>query len=153
MCQGIALGWREIPELLVARYQLNRRRISRADGTEPEFRFLFRSQRPVLPVWRDSQLMICTWGARLPVKLPRGAWAELEWLDQWSHLQPERVDIPANFGLDRGIWYQIKEGIQGVLVHDETRQAHVYLLTEPASHYYQVMTRNTRMPVLIGEKI
>lgn len=153
MCQGIALGWRELPELLIARYQLNRRRISRADGTEPEFRFMFRSPRPVLPVWRDSQLMICTWGARLPVRLPRTGWAEQEWLEQWGNLNPEPVDIPANFGLDRGIWYQIKQGIRGILVLDQAKEPHVYLLTEPSSHYYQVMTRSPRMPVLIEERI
>jgi hypothetical protein len=34
-----------------------------------------------------------------------------------------------------------------------SRAARVYMLTEPASHYYQIMTRNDRMPVLIGERI
>jgi hypothetical protein len=28
-----------------------------------------------------------------------------------------------------------------------------YMLCEPASHYYQVMTRSPRMPVLIDERI
>jgi hypothetical protein len=63
------------------------------------------------------------------------------------------VDIPATLGLDRGIWFQIKEGVRGILVRDETSRQHVYMLTEPASHYYNVMTRHNRMPVFIGEKI
>jgi len=29
----------------------------------------------------------------------------------------------------------------------------VYLICEPASHYYQVMTRSASMPVLIDQRI
>jgi hypothetical protein len=38
--------------------------------------------------------------------------------------------------------------MRGILVQD-----HVYMLTEPASHYYEVMTRHDRMPVLIDQVI
>jgi hypothetical protein len=38
-------------------------------------------------------------------------------------------------------------------VRDEQGRPHVYMLTEPASHYYNVMTKADRMPVLIGERI
>lgn len=61
--------------------------------------------------------------------------------------------LPALFGLDSGIWYHIQEGIKGILVRDEHGRPHVYMLTQPASHYYQVMTRNQRMPVMIGEQL
>jgi hypothetical protein len=37
-------------------------------------------------------------------------------------------------------------------VQDETGHDVVYLLCEPASHYFRVMTRSDRMPVLIGER-
>jgi hypothetical protein len=60
---------------------------------------------------------------------------------------------PACFGFDKGIWFQIREGVRGILVRDEAGRPHVYLLTKPASHYYHVMTRQERMPVLIGERI
>jgi hypothetical protein len=88
-------------------------------------------------------------------KLPLTGWARLEDLEagQWRHWQPEPVDIPACFGFDKGIWFQVREGIRGILVRDEKGNPHVYLLTEPASHYYQIMTRSDRMPVLIGERI
>jgi hypothetical protein len=56
-------------------------------------------------------------------------------------------------GLERGVWFLIPEGIRGVLVRDERGRPHVYMLTQPASHYYQIMTRNPRMPVLLGEQI
>jgi hypothetical protein len=38
-------------------------------------------------------------------------------------------------------------------VDDERSVPHVYLLIEPASHYFHVMTRAEVMPVLIGERI
>jgi hypothetical protein len=37
-----------------------------------------------------------------------------------------------------------------LLVKDEPA---VYVLCEPATRYYRVMTRSERMPVLIGERI
>ena len=66
---------------------------------------------------------------------------------------PQSVEIPANFGLEKGIWFQVTEGMQGILVRDESRHEHVYMLTEPASHYFEVMTRHNRMPMLIGQTI
>ncbi|MCH8828877.1 MAG: hypothetical protein IID45_04790, partial [Planctomycetes bacterium] len=59
----------------------------------------------------------------------------------------------ANFGLEKGRWFHIDEGIRGLLVNDETNHPHVYMLTEPASHYYHGMTRHDRMPVFLGDGI
>jgi hypothetical protein len=40
-------------------------------------------------------------------------------------------------------------GIRGLLVPDERGLAVAYMVCEPASHYYRVMTGSDRMPVLI----
>ena len=40
-----------------------------------------------------------------------------------------------------------------MLVTDERGAARVYVVCEPASHYYAVMTRPAWMQVLIGERI
>jgi hypothetical protein len=61
--------------------------------------------------------------------------------------------IPAAMGLDRGVWYQVREGVRGVVVRDEQGRPAVYVLVEAASHYYHVMTRSEWMPVLVGERI
>jgi hypothetical protein len=64
------------------------------------------------------------------------------------------VDIPATGGLDgRGVWYLIEQGVRGLLVPDERGCAVAYMICEPASHYYNVMTGSRRMPVLIGQRI
>lgn len=64
------------------------------------------------------------------------------------------VDIPASYGLERrGVWYLIEVGIRGLLVPDERGSAVVYMLCEPSSHYYRVMTGAERMPVFIDQRI
>lgn len=72
---------------------------------------------------------------------------------EWRELEPEQVEIPATFGFDRGIWYRITQGIQGVMVRDANGSPVVYVVTREATHYYEIMTRNKREPLLIGETI
>jgi hypothetical protein len=105
----------------------------------------------------DGQLQILRWGARRGQSrgLPLTAWARTDTLQAggWGGLEPERVVIPATMGLDRGVWFRVREGACGLLVRDEQERPVVYVLVEPASHYYKVMTRSDWMPVLVGETI
>jgi hypothetical protein len=68
----------------------------------------------------------------------------------WKKWHGEPVDIPATVVLERGVWFAVREGLRGVLARDEWGEAAVYVVCEPASHYYTVMTRAKWMPVLIG---
>jgi hypothetical protein len=63
------------------------------------------------------------------------------------------VDVPASLLLESGVWYAVWQGARGLLVRDEREEARVYVICEPASHYYAVMVRSAWMPVLIGERI
>jgi hypothetical protein len=47
----------------------------------------------------------------------------------------------------------VTQGVRGLLVPDERGIAVAYVICEPASHYYRVMTRSGRMPVFIDERI
>jgi hypothetical protein len=51
------------------------------------------------------------------------------------------------------VWFRVRQGIRGLLVPDEHGIAVAYMICERASHYYQIMTRSNRMPVLIDERI
>ena len=155
MCTGIACALGEMPLYLLEGHQLEDRIFKR--GGEQEVRFLFRSAVRLLPVWHEGKLRIAPWGRRRGETrvLPVTGWTWQESLEngRWSSFDPELVHIPATMGLENGIWFRIRQGIQGVLVHDEAKNPVVYMLCEKASHYYKTMTRSDRMPVLIGERI
>jgi hypothetical protein len=127
-------------------------------GKREEYRFLFRDRRACLPIWRDGQLVVARWGngRGRSRKLPRTGWTWESSIREgrWQGSGGVPVVIPANYGLERrGVWFLIETGIKGLLVPDENGWAVVYMICEPASHYYKVMTGSERMPVLIDQRI
>jgi len=126
-------------------------------GGEKELQFHVAAAVPLLPVWHEGQLRIVRWGCRRGEgrALPVGGWTKLATVESgyWSGCGAAAVDVPAALGLDGGVWYAIRQGMRGVLVQDEGEVERVYVVCEPASHYYGVMTRSDWMPVLIGERI
>ena len=153
---GISLSWRLLPSAMIERHGLQERLISRGEQAEPEIQFFYRNRSPLLPVWYGDELRVFRWGS--PSRgspLPRRPVIGHEALHdgEFRELEPEQIEIPATFGMDRGIWYPVREGVQGVMVRDRDGSPVVYVVTRQATHYYQVMTRNTREPILIGETI
>jgi hypothetical protein len=155
MCVGISLAWSSLPRETIGQYGLERRVHER--GGEPEIHFYYRDRTPELPIWRDGQLQVVRWGNGRGQSrfLPRSGWAWQESIDDgtWRNIDSVLVDIPAMLGLEGGVWFTIREGIRGLLVPDEHDVAVVYMVCEPASHYYRVMTHSPRMPVLIRQRI
>lgn len=140
---GLALPRYEIPDQLITRHQLQDRICLRRDGAEEEVQFLSARRPRLLPVWINGQLLIVPWGRN-------DLWCPVEALEAgaWGHLHPVPVAIPARFACDRGVWYLVREGFQGVVVQISKLQI-VYPLTKPANHYHQVMTRSGRMVVTV----
>lgn len=156
MFAGVALARSELPVELIEQHGLHSRVHDR--GGEPEVRFLLRDRERVLPVWLDGRLQIVRWGNRRgqSARLPCTAWTWRATLEAggWNEREPAEVIIPATMGLDGGVWFHVREGVRGVVVRDEQGQAVVYVVCEPASHYYAVMTRGSAwMPVLVDETI
>jgi hypothetical protein len=69
----------------------------------------------------------------------------------WSAWRPEPVLVPATAAFEGGVWYQVRQGVRGLLTRDEHGVPRVFLLCEPASHYYRVMTGGDWMPCRLGE--
>jgi hypothetical protein len=153
MCDGVALAWSELPLEWVERHGLAGRIHER--GGEQEVRFLYRDRQPLLPVWHEGQLLLVRWGKGRSPGLPRGGWTRQTTVEggYWQEWQAQAVEIPASLGRTNGVWYQIKQGVRGLLVADESGELAAYMICEPASHYFQVMTRSKWMPVLLGERI
>ena len=156
MCRGISILKARIRQELFEQYELGRFIHNRGGEDELWFDFAERIQQVLLPIVQDGQMSIVEWGNRGGKgKLPKTGWCQQESLmaGKWHWIHPEQVTIPANFGLEKGIWFQINEGIKAILVYDETGKKHAYMQTEPASHYYEIMTRHNRMPVLVDQTI
>lgn len=155
MCAGVSLALSEVPLLMHCWPEVSRR-IHRRGG-EAEVRFLYDDREPVLPVWNDGKLELVWWGNGRGRSrcLPRTGWTWKATVEQggWGGSVPGLVRIPATLGLEKGIWYRIRQGMHGLLVKDEQGRDAVYMICEPATHYYRVMTRSDRMPALIEEQI
>jgi hypothetical protein len=155
MCKGISISKARLRQEVVEQYDLARRITER--GGQTELHFMYTDPVVELPVIRGGELVIYEWGNRgnKESKLPRTGWCRNESFEagKWRWLKPELVEIPAEFGLEKGVWFPIVRGINGVLVSDEQRQPHVYMLTKQASHAFESMTKHDRMPSLIGQDI
>ena len=155
MCTAIALPVSDLPVELMEEYGLSARVHDR--GGEKEVRFYWRANPAVLPVWWNGRLQIVKWGNkdRIERKLPPTGWTWRETVEagKWSALEPEPVEVPAAYALMNGVWYMVKQGVRGLLVRTRTGEPVVYLMCEPSTRYYRIMTRAEWMPVLIGEVI
>jgi hypothetical protein len=155
MLVAVAVPYHALPLALIERHKLET--LVHDRGGEQEFQFHIAAAVPLLPVRHEGQLRIVRWGCRRGESrvLPVGGWTKLTTLESgfWSACGAEMVEIPAAMGLDGGVWFAVRQGVRGVLVGDERGEPRVYVVCEPASHYYCVMTRSTWMPLLIGERI
>ncbi|MEK7145792.1 MAG: hypothetical protein AAB802_01255 [Patescibacteria group bacterium] len=95
------------------------------------------------------------WGNIHAPELPKTAHCKKEALlmGKWKWARPRLVEIVANRGFANGTWFQVREGMHGLLVRDLQGQEIVYMLTEPATHYYKTMTGAERMPILLHQVI
>ena len=156
MCTGITIAKRDIPAKLIQKHQLEERMIQRSETAEKEILFMQRHRRPLLPVFYQGELRILPWGNRQRnSNAPMDQWCDVATLESgaWSMYHTESAEIQANFGLERGVWFQIREGIKGTIIHDQHEHPYAYMLLQPSSHYYQVMTGYEKESVFLGEQI
>ena len=154
---GLAFPCADLPETFVARQRalFVCRWYARGQG-DAEYRFNYHDRFPCLPLWHEGQLLLARWGngTGLSAHLPHSGWTWSESLaEKWAHVDTTAVVIPARLGFAGGVWYPIFEGVQGLLVTDEKGPPVVFVLVQPASHYYQVMTRCSWMPLLVNQVI
>ena len=155
MCTAIALAFSELPISIIEGAGLLPRVHDR--GGEKEVRFYWQAVPTLLPVWYGGQLRVVRWGNRdrAERKLPPTGWTWQESIEKgkWSALAPEPVVIPASYGFANGVWYRVKQGMEGLLVRDRRGELVVFMVCEVATRYYRVMTRAEWMPRLVGEVI
>lgn len=76
-------------------------------------------------------------------KLPPTAWTRRATVEagKWAGVEPEPVEVPAAYALMNRVWFKVKRGLRGLVVQTTAGEPVVYLLCEPATRDYQVMTR------------
>ncbi|MGC4001696.1 MAG: hypothetical protein QM811_00460 [Pirellulales bacterium] len=156
MCVGIAIDAELLSETFMKRFGLRRHVVGDMFGSPPEVRFAYNDPTPRLPiVTLDGAWDLPIWGNRDDQQshLPPTGWVREESLQigKWKHFEPEPVRIPAQRGLEKGVWFPIDSGIVGYVVRDEQGRPHVYMLTRAADDAYRLLTRHDRMPVWAHE--
>jgi hypothetical protein len=148
---GIALAFSELPLELIERHELSK--LVHERGGEREFRFARQIRNAVLPIKRDGQVLIVPWGCRAGT-LPRSGYTWLTTVEagEWTVHGAEEIIIPATAGIRNGIWFPVRQGIRGLFAEVQGTAA-AYMIVEPSTYYFKIMTRSERMPVLLGERI
>ena len=152
MCTAISYNHGAFMEELIEKYELDKKSMKHADSKETEYKFQFQDKKPLLPIITDT-IHICEWGNRdnKISSLPHTGWCRAESLTagKWDWLSPTMVRIPASHGLEKGVWFPIKNGIQGVLVYDKDHSEHIYMLTQSSDEAYRTLTQHDRMPAFV----
>jgi len=157
MCIGIALDARILTETFLSRFGLRSRMQSDLFNSPAELQFRYNDPIPQLPIKRTaaSEWDLVLWGNRDDElsRLPRTGWAREESVlsGKWRAYDPEPVIIPAQRGCEKGVWFPVSVGMQGLLVVDEHRTPHVYMLTRAATPKYAALTKHDRMPIFVEE--
>jgi hypothetical protein len=155
MADGVALSVQEFPSGMLEQPGIRRRLYG--EGACREVRFWSRDRWPCLAVLHGGRFLVARWGNRAARRsaLPAAGlvWKEELHTGRWAGVETHAVTILANAACDGGVWYRVRQGIEGLLVHDEEGRPITYMIVEPATHYFRTMTRSDRMPVLIGEVI
>jgi hypothetical protein len=155
MCGGVIFPFKkEFRELLEKYYSPEQ--IEEFERSGQVRSLYWQKSEPVLPVVpggddrEAARQDILRWGNRdKKAPFPQTGWARKDSLEagKWDYLRPEPVLIPVTHGVEKGKWFEIKNGIQGVVLHrgEENR---VYMITDDASPEYVEVTHHGRMPVL-----
>ncbi len=157
MCGGVIFPYRKIfAEVLAGSYSTEElAQFERAGQVRSLF---WQRGEPLLPVQTDLEgndegLALVCWGNRdKAAPFPQTGWARIDSITagKWSYLRPKPVLIPVSYGVEKGRWFPIEQGIRGVLVQ-RGGQERVYMLTDNASPDFLQATRHERMPVLQGQ--
>ncbi len=152
MLTAVAVPFDLIPTELIRPHKLARQPHVCDDW--PEFQFHFGSPSALLPISHaGGRVSLARWGCRREEcrVLPSTGWTTDERVKSgyWREVGAEEVTIPAARGYDGGYWYAIPSPIRAVLVRPVDGQVHVFVVCQPASNYYAVMTKSEWMPAMI----
>ena len=159
MCGGVIFPYKKVYAEALAQ-SFSPEELAEFERTGQVRSLYWQRGQPVLPVLTgdgegaDSPgLALVRWGNRdKAAPFPQTGWARVDSIEagKWAHLKPARVLIPVSYGVEKGKWFPIEQGIMGVLVQRKGEER-VYMLTTDATPEFLGVTRHERMPVLQGQ--
>lgn len=157
MCMAVALSLRDLPTKYHQHPSILARLYNRGGDEEVQFHYNRKPFPPLLPIILHQQFRIVRWGngQQRSRFLPATGWISDNELERggWQNVELQEVVIVANAALDRGIWYSVLQGIEGLFVEDDLGTPTVYMRMTKPTDYYAIMTKAMLMPRLIGEVI
>jgi len=149
MCGGVGFSIKNIPDDELVKYYSPELLDRLKDKGRIESFFWYKDA--VLPVKakNDKRVQLKIWGNKMDdIKLPKTGWAKEESLaaGKWDYLHPESVDIAADSGYEKKVWFDLPEGTKGILVK-KGGEERVYMITRQASEEYGKETGHDREPL------
>lgn len=143
--QALRFDKNEFPEEVLKRHRLQ--------SIGDEVRIYFAKPDAVLPVLLNGEPRFILWGNRRKLDIPRTGFCKRESFEarKWLWFKPKPVTIIASAALVNGVWFQVRQGIQGLLLVSKDGDTHGYIMTQPSTHYFRTMTGSERMPILINQ--
>jgi len=150
MCGGVVYNLERVPEEDLEKFY-SKEQIAYFKKKKMISSFYW-DKSPVLPAEIDGQIRLFDWGNRdKNASFPETGWAKNETIEEgkWKWLHPKKVKIPVNRGCEKKVWFDFKNGTNGILVGQDSDKR-VYMITEKADKKYLEETNHDRMPM--GDK-
>lgn len=146
MCSELRIPLNEVPDAFQDQMQCFKR--------PTHYSIHAKAQRAPLLIEHNGHYELVNWGNQNNPQLPRTGYCKEESIlgGKWRYHRPRKVRIIASAGWTRGVWYQIRSGLEGILI-EKNGEKFCFLMTKPATHYFKIMTGAERMPVLIDQEI
>jgi len=158
MCGGVIFPFKEVYREALAEYY-SPEQIEEFEQTGQVKSVYWQKTEPVLPVVSqededdEPKEEVLLWGNRdKEAPFPQTGWAREDSIEsgKWAYMKPKPALIPVTHGVEKGRWFDIDEGIHGVIVQ-KGGERRVYMLTQDATSDFLAATKHDRMPVLEGQ--
>jgi len=146
MCGGVVYNLERVPEEDLHNFYSDEQILFfKKKGMISSF---FWDKRPILPVEKENKIHLVDWGNRnKKAPFPQTGWARKETIKtgRWKWLNPREVKIPVEKGYEKKVWFDFKNGTDGLLV-EKDGDKRVYIITENSDKKYLKETGHDRMP-------
>jgi hypothetical protein len=174
MCGGVIFPYKKEYRALLEQFY-SPEEVDRFEATGEVKSLYWQKGEPVLPVVSASEAEVerddkddshghdgsegeagprlMLWGNRdKDAPFPKTGWARAESIEEgkWRYLKPKPALIPVSYGVEKGKWFTIENGIAGLVVQKDGEER-VYMMTRESNPEFFDHTHHERMPILVDQ--